>query len=167
MVAVLFTATVLGIVFNSSNPLGPSFRNGGLDSNALPNNYSPAFPSHLTSGQPTVSPTDPVQPMRWAEVKALQESGGVVIIDVRAAAQFQADHIPDAISIPADSSDAELKTKLAAYSKSQPVLVYCASASCHLSRSFGQRLSALGFTRVNTLAGGLEEYLQAEKGRSQ
>jgi rhodanese-related sulfurtransferase len=99
--------------------------------------------------------------VKWPEVKPLLLAGKILLIDTRTAADYQARHIPGAISIPVETSDADMQIAMSQYPKNQPITVYCASASCSASRSFAERLINFGFTNVRDMAGGFAEYLQA------
>jgi rhodanese-related sulfurtransferase len=148
MLGILFTAIALGLVFNSFNPMAPSLSENDSDS---------AVPNSVSLGIGTI-PT-----VKWPGVKALLANGGLVLIDARSFESYETNHIPSAISIPAEISDSGLNLKTSKYSRSQPIVVYCASESCHLSAALALRLRQLGFTNVQDMKGGLAEYLLAEQ----
>jgi rhodanese-related sulfurtransferase len=104
-----------------------------------------------------------IRTVKWVEVKPLLAAPEHLLIDARPAENFLANHIPGAISIPSETPDADLEAMMSAFPKDRLVTVYCGSDSCHLSRTFAQRLVKLGFTNVQEMPGGLVEYLGAEK----
>jgi len=69
--------------------------------------------------------TDPAKVARVtvAELKKLQASGAVVVVDVRDADSFKAGHIPGALSIPLDQVPASANRLKSA---KKPLVFYCA-----------------------------------------
>ncbi|AHV92528.1 rhodanese-like domain-containing protein [Bordetella holmesii] len=78
-----------------------------------------------------------------------------VWVDVRAAEQFQAGHIAQARSVPAD----DLEKKAAALPKNKPLILVCEQG--RTSPRIAQRLKALGLTDVKTLDGGMRAWYAA------
>lgn len=83
-------------------------------------------------------------------------NAGAAVVDVRDAAQYEAGHIIDARSIPA----AELAQRAESLKKfkEKPLVVYCDSGGA--SASAVRALQTLGFTKVVSLRGGLQSWLQ-------
>lgn len=81
---------------------------------------------------------------------------GAAVIDVRAAADYEAGHIIDARHIPA----AELASRADSLKKykEKPVIVYCDNGAA--SAGAARALTALGFTKVVALRGGLASWRQ-------
>jgi rhodanese-related sulfurtransferase len=83
-------------------------------------------------------------------------NAGAAVIDVRSADEYAAGHIIDARNIPAaeisDHADSLKKFK------ERPVLVYCENGFA--SAGAARALTALGFTKVVTLRGGLQNWRQ-------
>lgn len=83
-------------------------------------------------------------------------NAGALVLDVRDRTAYEAGHIIDARSIPA----AELADRAESIKKfkEKPVLVYCDSGLT--SAGAVRRLKELGFTKVVSLRGGLQGWLQ-------
>lgn len=81
---------------------------------------------------------------------------GALVVDVRDAQAYEAGHIIDARSIPA--AEVAEKAETLKKFKEKPVVLYCDSGSA--SGSAAKALQALGFTKVVSLRGGLQSWLQ-------
>jgi rhodanese-related sulfurtransferase len=83
-------------------------------------------------------------------------NAGALVIDVRDQKAYEAGHIIDARSIPA----AELAGKAESLKKfkEKPVLVYCDTGFS--ASGAAKALQGLGFTKVVSLRGGLQSWLQ-------
>jgi rhodanese-related sulfurtransferase len=83
-------------------------------------------------------------------------NAGALVVDVRDAKAYEAGHIIDARSIPA----AELADKAETLKKfkEKAVLIYCDSGFS--SATSVNALKALGFTKVVSLRGGLQSWVQ-------
>ena len=81
---------------------------------------------------------------------------GALVVDVRDAKAYEAGHIIDARSIPAD--EVAQKTESLKKFKEKPVVVYCDSGTS--SATAAKALMAAGFTKVVSLRGGLQSWLQ-------
>ncbi|MBP3924311.1 rhodanese-like domain-containing protein [bacterium] len=62
------------------------------------------------------------------ELKHFMDKGGIRVVDVRAKEDYDAGHIPGAISIP----KAEIADNLDKLSKEEITIVYCYNQQCHL-----------------------------------
>lgn len=85
------------------------------------------------------------------------ESGDVVVLDVRPREEYQAGHIPGAVSVPVE----ELADKLGDIPADQEVVAYCRGAYCVLAHEAVQLLTAHGRT-ASRLADGMLEWRLAE-----
>ena len=83
-------------------------------------------------------------------------NGGAVVLDVRAAAQFDKGHILDARNAPASELDAAAPS-LEKF-KDTPVIVYCDNGMS--SAKIAQTLRAKGFAKAMNLRGGLAAWRQ-------
>ena len=72
----------------------------------------------------------------------LAQDGQVVVLDVRPAAEYEAGHIPGALSIPLD----DLEEKLSAIPSEQPVVAYCRGPYCVLAVQAVELLRKRGFS---------------------
>jgi len=96
---------------------------------------------------------DALEPLRREELVARAERGNVVILDVRPAQEFDAGHIPGALSVPLD----ELDAALAQLPKRTEIVAYCRGPYCVLAPQAVERLRAKGY-KARRLADGLPEW---------
>jgi rhodanese-related sulfurtransferase/predicted transcriptional regulator len=82
---------------------------------------------------------DELAPVTLKELRRLERSGDVTIIDVRPVDEYDSAHIPGAVSIPV----AELKDRLDELPKRKEVIAYCRGPYCVYS------LDAVGILRKN------------------
>ncbi len=101
----------------------------------------------------------------WLETRKLLTAGRIVLVDARDANYYQTGHIPGAISFPtAQATPGALATFAARYPKDTPLVVYCGSLRCPLSKRLIALLTgSLGYTDVRDMAGGFVEYREAEE----
>lgn len=101
----------------------------------------------------------------WLEAKKLLAAGRIVLVDARDANYYQTGHIPGAISFPtAQATPDALATFAAKYPKDTPLVVYCGSLRCPLSKRLIALLTgSLGYTDVRDMAGGFVEYRETEE----
>ncbi len=96
-------------------------------------------------------PRDPV--LAYVEVQTARQwvaHGAVTFLDVRAADEFAAGHLPGAINIPHD----QVQTLAEQLPHEQPIVVYCIH-SAHRAPDAAKRLKALGFGNAYVLEGGI------------
>ena len=86
------------------------------------------------------------------------QSGTHVILDARPAADYEAGHIPTALSIPYDSIADAMVTAQQYLTPSQPIMTYCSGKKCDESFLLTQYLRRQGFTNVVLFAGGFETW---------
>ena len=79
----------------------------------------------------------------------MKKDDGHVILDVRSKKEYDAGHIPGAISIPNEDIGSEKPDKLP--DSAQVILVYCRSGN--RSRQASQKLAELGYTNVYDFGG--------------
>jgi phage shock protein E len=92
-----------------------------------------------------------------AELTQLQ-SGGATVVDVRTAAEYQSGHIPGSLNVPLDT----LQQVSTAWSKDQPVVVYCATGA--RSAQAASYLAGAGFRKVYNLDKGIAAWTGATEG---
>src|SRR3989338_1958966 len=80
------------------------------------------------------------------------KSGEVVVIDVRPSNEFEAGHLPFALSMPL----AELKERLAQLPKDRIIVAYCRGPFCLMSADAVKLLRAEGFEALQLRDGGAE-----------
>jgi rhodanese-related sulfurtransferase len=69
---------------------------------------------------------DQLEPVTFKELRRLIREDDVTILDVRPAAEFEAGHIPGALSVPVP----ELKRRLREIPKGREVIAYCRGQYC-------------------------------------
>lgn len=100
---------------------------------------------HFLEGRDGMEPVD-----RDALLKRVRK-GGVIVLDVRPAEEYQAGHIPGAISIPLK----KLRRHLSGLRPDQEIVAYCRGPYCVLAMQAVEILRAKGFDAVR-----LEEGIQ-------
>lgn len=83
-------------------------------------------------------------------------NAGALVVDVRDEKAYEGGHIIDARSVPA--AEVGQKAETLKKFKEKPVVVYCDSGLA--SAGAVKALTALGFTKVVSLRGGLQSWLQ-------
>lgn len=86
-----------------------------------------------------------------AFAEKLKEKGTTQLIDVRTPEEYATDHLENAQNI--NLFDADFNGKIAKLDKSKPVFVYCKVGG--RSAQAANRLTALGFTEIYNLEGGI------------
>lgn len=99
--------------------------------------------------------------VRLAEVRAW--TAEPLWIDARTAEEFSNGHVPDAINLELASLESGLGDILQSWQPGTPIVVYCSSTSCELSREMTHRLSEAGLEDVHYLHGGWEAWLAANR----
>ncbi len=99
------------------------------------------------------------------EFSSLVDSRVGVILDARPEIFYRFGHVPSALSLPRDGFEtgyALLRDKLEA-DRSQPLVIYCSSASCEDAALVKESLLALGFNNLAIFEGGWSEWTGAGK----
>lgn len=92
---------------------------------------------------------DTLQPITITELRRRMRDGDVTVIDVRPAEEYEAGHIPGAISIPV----ARLKRRLAEVPRDREVIAYCRGPYCVYSVEAVGILRKHGYRAYRTNAG--------------
>jgi len=96
---------------------------------------------------------DELEPVTLAELRRLVRDDGVTVVDVRPREEYEAGHIPGALSLPV----AELKGRLRELPKSKEVIAYCRGPYCVYSLEAVQLLRKHGY-RARRADEGLPEW---------
>jgi rhodanese-related sulfurtransferase len=109
-------------------------------------------PQRPAWSQETLAPGEERLPtvLSWGE--------SVLWVDARSADEYEAEHVPGAISLNLESWDELLPKFLDDWSPEKKVVVYCSAATCELSREVAERLRKSGITSVFVLKGGWEAW---------
>jgi rhodanese-related sulfurtransferase len=187
---IFVAAAALGLIYNSVSPLGvratrisesspgpvaPSqppkvatVRTGYFNetiSLALETPAASAAPAVAANRPTSVPPTQPlpsIPKLTWMQVKGLLAEGKIVLVDARLKANYDFDHIPGAVSLPATSSAQEVQEFAKKYSPGSAFVTYCGSDTCHMSHQLAELLvRAGGCTNVSEMPGGYAEFAAA------
>ncbi len=82
----------------------------------------------------------------------------VLWVDARPEDEYEADHVPGAISLNLESWDQSFPGFLDQWAPEKKVVVYCSAATCELSREVAERLRKSGISPVFVLKGGWEAW---------
>lgn len=99
---------------------------------------------------------DDLEPVQRGDLLRRAQSGDVVVLDVRPAEEYEAGHIPGAISVPFP----ELEDRLAELPEGAEVVAYCRGPYCVLAPEAIVYLRAKGFA-ARRLEDGFPEWKQA------
>lgn len=99
---------------------------------------------------------DGMEPISREELQRRAHRGEVIVLDVRPVEEYDAGHIPGAISLPLS----ELTERLSDVPREHPVVAYCRGPYCVLSVEAVVRLRDAGFDAVR-LVDGLPEWRDA------
>lgn len=88
------------------------------------------------------------------QAKQIFDTGDSVFIDARSRQQFEAGHIPGAVSLPAGRFDEMIETLLDQYPLDQPIVTYCSGRTCEDSHRLSQFLLDFGYTDVRIFIDG-------------
>ena len=92
---------------------------------------------------------DELQPISLKELRKLMRDGGVTVIDVRPRSEYDAGHIPGALSIPV----AQLKRRVGEIPKKNEVVAYCRGPYCVYSVEAVEILRKHGYQARRTEEG--------------
>jgi rhodanese-related sulfurtransferase len=140
----LAVALVVGAIFNAANPQGLRWRPSPDGRIGIPR----VFESRL----PQISA---------AQALALLKSGGAIFVDSRDTKDYQADHIPGAISLPMREWNQAWPKMRARLPRDAVLVLYCYGGECGLSTRMGKRLLELGYRRLLVLRRGFAEWTEA------
>ena len=99
---------------------------------------------------------DPLEPVDAAELRRRLKAGEVTVIDVRPALEYEAGHIPGALSLPLEHLDERLPD----VPKSRPVVAYCRGPYCVYAIEAVERLRERGY-KARRLADGVPDWRRA------
>jgi len=96
--------------------------------------------------------------VRRKDVKTLVAQGRAQLIEVLPVSAYKKEHLPQAVSIPLETMDAQTTRVLR---KDQAVIVYCHDYLCDLSARAASRLESMGFQEVYRYTLGKADWLAA------
>ena len=92
---------------------------------------------------------DGAEPVGVAELLARSEAGEVVVVDVRPRVEFEAGHLPGALSIPLE----EMSQRLSELDPDTSIVAYCRGPYCVLAAQAVAQLRAAGLKAERLVAG--------------
>lgn len=90
----------------------------------------------------------------WEQSAPQVSAGQWLLLDARPEEQFEALHIPGAISLPSHSYPEALMFFLEEHGKTKTTVIYCSSTDCDTSVELATRLKELGCSDLRILEGG-------------
>ncbi|MFB6242038.1 MAG: rhodanese-like domain-containing protein [Candidatus Nanosalina sp.] len=94
-----------------------------------------------------------VEKLSNPEFMEMRNSEDFLLVNVLTRETFEQGHIPGSINIPKDEIEEEAPKR---FTKSQKIVVYCASEDCPASDKAAEKLEELGFENVKDFERGLE-----------
>ena len=89
--------------------------------------------------------------------QSINSKENILLINVLSKENFNKQHIPGSINIPAkDNAHFVKDVEAQAQSKNQSIVVYCANTACDASEQAAQKLEDAGFTNVQRFKEGVE-----------
>ena len=102
---------------------------------------------------------DGVVPM--SRLVCLLESGLITLVDARSHEEFDAGHIPGAISFPYEELLGHYDELRDTIAMNADVVIYCESYTCDQSENLATELKLMGYERVVIYKGGWQEWEEA------
>lgn len=121
-----------------------------LSSHPLPPRYTPGAALHTTlqtAGFPLLT---------LHGLADLHRSGQHLFLDARSLAEYQAGHIPGAMSLPVNRFDTDFPDIAPLLDPDAPLIVYCGNPDCDQALRLAQRLREAGYTSVSLFPEGYE-----------
>lgn len=92
----------------------------------------------------------------------IDSNDDLVVINVLNEKYYKEAHIPESINMPfKDAKKFKKSIKKRGYHINAPIVVYCYSLECPLSRQAYEALTELGYTNVRAYEGGIKEWKDA------
>lgn len=93
------------------------------------------------------------------EVRVAKEnfdSGKALFVDARPMEMFSEGHIPDAVSMPVGSFDAQIESFMSRYPETTYIVTYCSGRACMDSHELAQLLYAYGYETISVFIDGFD-----------
>lgn len=119
----------------------------GLAVNAV----SPRRISYITPPKPVIAESEFIP---LPEAYRLWGSGAGFFLDARAPADYEAGHIANAFSLPAEAFDQHFPAVAPFLTPSASIVCYCDGMECDLSHHLAEQLRQRGFTNIHLLQNG-------------
>ncbi len=103
-----------------------------------------------------------LRPVDLGEARAIVSEGTHIIFDARPLADYDAGHIPTAMSLPFMEMHEQFSQYQMLLTPEQPVMVYCSGKECDESLELGKFLFEQGLTNIFIFVGGYDAWEAAE-----
>ncbi len=160
------TALCMGMVLNQfrDTPLPWIYQSKAERLQDSVNRISANIPAPATTLPATLPATLP-EKLSLQEFSAFVDGNQGLILDARPEIFHRLGHVPGALSLARDDFEKSytgIKSQLES-NREQPLVIYCASASCEDAELVKKSLAALGFTNTSIFVGGWSEWTKANK----
>lgn len=91
-------------------------------------------------------------------VRERVEDPAVAILDARTFAEYQAGHLPRALSLPVHEAEVRIGAYVDRLTPETPLLVYCGGGDCIDGFDLALKLRSFGFSNVTLYPGGFAEW---------
>ena len=85
-------------------------------------------------------------------------AGSVILLDARPLTEYQAGHLPGALSLPVDAFDQHFSEVQLFLFSEQPIVTYCSGPSCDDALRLALRLRDEGFSAVSLYLPGVQDW---------
>jgi len=107
---------------------------------------------------PDVPEADAPREVTFEIAKRFHDAGAAVFVDARTREEYEEGHIPGALLLPFDDVFEQPALAERFDPGARPIIAYCGSADCNLSRDLAFALVEGGHRRVLLFRGGVEEW---------
>jgi rhodanese-related sulfurtransferase len=98
-----------------------------------------------------------------AQVRSLEQSGGVLWVDARVRAEYEKAHVPGAVLLNEQEWEQLMFESVEILSRNEkPIVIYCDAQRCDASHRLAEKLRELGQPEVHVLAGGWNAWKSAQ-----
>ena len=125
----------------------------------LVNFYSSIGLINHVEAETLTTPNDNFTQIGLAELKSAMEAG-VLVIDARLPGDYDEDHIPGAVNIPAGAPESEVMKYVTSLGSAHGVVVYCSSNTCGSASQIAKLLVRNNITDVSIFSGGWVEWVK-------
>ncbi|WP_129627222.1 rhodanese-like domain-containing protein [Candidatus Oscillochloris fontis] len=159
--AIILVAGLVTLTLTLRNAPSPSSSANGT-AVALPTGHPTLDPARDSTALPSahggVDPDGPpVEMISLTDARAYQEAGTAIFIDIRPGSDYNAAHIPGALSLTAT----DLQTQMAALPTETRFIAYGDATRPESSQRAAQIFLDLGYPQVSALEGGFQDWVQA------
>jgi rhodanese-related sulfurtransferase len=184
-ILVAFVAAAIAVAQNAVRkdgiPLVPGVKTGVVGKQEVP---APGGDVHARSGvsdrgpatdaaavaPPVGKNTSPILPseeerasglISGERIKELLQTGGIVLMDARPTGEYEAGHIPGAISVPYERFSDYYAALSKTVSYDATIVCYCQGITCDDSENLARELKFMGYANVLVYKGGWDEWSKA------